>query len=230
MEQRQRIGLGSLTRREFTCALALGVGSAAPRFASTTPQPLQPSSINIGGDLGRRAALSFNRLESDIYSPPQVFNSRSIKSWPGDWEGRTILGLTLLEQYTKRPARHLPQILREMRNHLNTGGYFGPLSSGGIIDEQQLSGHGWVLRGLAERYEQTKSDEIADSLSRVLRNLALPTLGKHRNYPIDPAQRKDAGEAAGSILGRIGDWNVSTDVGCDFIFLDGVRMPRSHRD
>ncbi len=120
VEQRQRIGLGSLTRREFTCALALGVGSAAPRFASTTPQLLQPSSINIGGDLGRRAALSFNRLESDIYSPPQVFNSRSIKSWPGDWEGRTILGLTLLEQYTKRPARHLPQILREMRNHLNS--------------------------------------------------------------------------------------------------------------
>jgi len=63
----------------------------------------------------------------------------------------------------------------------------------------------------------------ARNADRVVRNLALPPRGQHSSYPIDPwARKRAAGGAFGEIASQIGNWKVSTDIGCDFIFLDGV--------
>ena len=62
------------------------------------------------------------------------------------------------------------------------------------------------------------------AIDRIVRNLALPTRGSHSSYPLDPAERKEqhAGAVSGSLITRIGNWQISSDTGCDFIFLDGV--------
>ena len=105
---------------------------------------------------------------------------------------------------------------------MNSDGYFGPLLDLKAINEQQLSGHGWVLRGLCEYYEWKRDEASLVMIDRIVRKLALPTAGQHSSYPIDPAARKAGGGALGEIADSVGNWKVSTDVGCDFIFLDGI--------
>ena len=58
--------------------------------------PASFDGIEIAGELAQRANQNYDRLESDIYQPRLVFDSESAKTWAGDWEGRTVLGLTLL--------------------------------------------------------------------------------------------------------------------------------------
>jgi hypothetical protein len=62
----------------------------------------------------------------------------------------------------------------------------------------------------------------------IVRNLALPLRGKYAAYPIDPEMRTRAaapsnpGAVDGHLSGQHGDWVVSSDTGCAFIFLDGI--------
>jgi len=184
--------------------------------------PASFDGIEIAGDLAQRANLNYDRLESNIYQPPRVFESESARSWPGDWEGRTVLGLTLLSRSTHREARYLDEILRLYPAKMNSQGYFGPLLDPKAVDEQQLSGHGWVLRGLCEYYEWKHDERVLEMIDKIVRNLVLPTAGQHSRYPIDPAIRTHQGGAAGQIVAQVGNWKLSSDIGCDFIFLDGV--------
>jgi hypothetical protein len=178
--------------------------------------------IEIGGDLSERARQNFDRLETEYFQPAQLFARETKSDWPGDSAGRLLLGVTLLTQATHREARYLDQTLRVYPAKMNQQGYFGHLHSNDSIDEQQFSGHGWVLRGLCECYLWRKDDRVLEMIQRIVKNLALPTRGFHRNYPIDPNLRPHQGALAGVMAGRIGNWSVSSDIGCDFIFLDGI--------
>jgi len=217
-----------ISRREFClsglAALALAdcpaIKAQAIAEARWAPVPFQ--GIEIAGDLAQRANQNYDRLESNIYQPPMVFESESAKSWAGDWEGRTVLGLTLLSRSTHREARYLDEILRLYPARMNSQGYFGPLLDPKAVDEQQLAGHGWVLRGLCEYYEWKRDERVLDMINKIVRNLVLPTTGQHSNYPIDPATRTHQGGAAGEVVAHVGNWKLSSDIGCDFIFLDGV--------
>jgi uncharacterized protein len=91
-----------------------------------------------------------------------------------------------------------------------------------MINEQQLSGHGWLLSGIAEYYLYTGDERIKQILEGVVNNLVLPTAGEHKNYPIDPSKREESGSYMGTYQKNIGNWLLSTDVGCNFIFMDGV--------
>ncbi|MBM4104458.1 MAG: hypothetical protein FJ263_10520 [Planctomycetes bacterium] len=92
-----------------------------------------------------------------------------------------------------------------------------------VADQQQLSGHGWYLRGLCEYYLDTKDPKTKKMIEDVVNNLVLPTRGKHRVYPIDPNQRdKEQGGYSGTVIAEQGIWRLSSDIGCDFIFMDGV--------
>ncbi len=60
-------------------------------------------------------------------------------------------------------------------------------------------------------------------IDKVVRNLALPTRGQHATYPIDPATPAlTLAAPRGRSLRHVGNWKLSSDIGCDFIFLDGV--------
>lgn len=118
-------------------------------------QPVAFEDIRIGGDLAFRAARNLERLESDFYAPHAIFRTEEACGWwPGDYEGRIVLGSTLLCRALRREPRFLRRIIREYPAHMNARGYFGSIHEG-IADEQQLSSHGWVLRGLSEYYEWT---------------------------------------------------------------------------
>lgn len=198
--------------------------SQAPAPGSLNPlMPMDYPSISVGGELLARAMRNYDRLESDIYKPENDFNAGGAsEGWPGDKEGRIILGLTLQAQATHRTPRYLEEIIGLIPQHLNEKGYLGPVMKDAIL-EQQLSGHGWFLRGLCEYYLWKKDPAVKKHIEDIVQNLALPTRGYHKIYPIDPdSRKKDAGAAAGTTQNTVGHWMLSSDIGCDFIFLDGV--------
>ncbi len=186
-------------------------------------QPVNYCDINIKGELLTRALRNYDRLETDIYKPENDFNAGGAsEGWPGDKEGRIILGLVLQAQATHREPKYLDEIIRSIPQHLNEAGYLGPFLKDNVM-EQQLSGHGWFLRGLCEYYTWKKDPQVKKYIRDIINNLALPTRGYYKNYPIDPASRKPGvGEAAGTTQNTVGNWMLSSDIGCAFIFLDGV--------
>ena len=60
---------------------------------------------------------------------------------------------------------------------MNSQGYFGPLVDPKAVDEQQLAGHGWVLRGLCEYYEWKHDERALEMIDKIVRNLACPRRG-----------------------------------------------------
>lgn len=181
--------------------------------------------IEMQGELKTRALKNFDRLESDIYTPENVYPEKhhhTSASWPGDKEGRIILGLVLQAQATQREPKYLKELIEMYPEKMNMQGYLGPVA-GDTIDEQQLSGHGWLLRGLSEYYIWKKDEKVAGYIKNIINNLAHHTKGYHSTYPINPEDRRnEVGEMAGTKQNVIGNWLLSSDVGCDLIFLDGV--------
>src|SRR5690606_35259944 len=77
--------------------------------------------------------------------------------------------------------------------------------------------------GLCEYYEWKKDPAVKQYIQRIVDNLVLPTKGYHQLYPIEPASRdKGKGAASGTTESTVGHWKLSSDIGCDFIFMDGV--------
>ncbi len=211
---------------------------AAPSASFAELRPIHLGGITAGGDLAHRTAQTFSRLQADVYRAPLVFRQTNWEAWPGDFEGRALLAITLLSRSTGHQPEYFPSMVAAYPVQLNAHGYFGPTLDLHAINEQQLSGHGWYLRGLCELYEyqlarptaiptQTAARTLAQ-IQTIVRNLALPLRGKYAVYPIDPDVRTRAaaptnpGAVDGHLSGQHGDWAVSSDTGCAFIFLDGL--------
>jgi hypothetical protein len=181
--------------------------------------------INVSGELLQRALLNFDRLEGEEYRVPAVLRSKpeDTYEWPGDFEGRAILGLVMLARATHREPKYLTDIFTHLIPCFNGDGYLGKPIRDGIADEQQISGHSWLLRGLCEHY-LWKKDAVSLGLVRsIAENLMLPALENYKSYPVKPEERVFQGEAIGSIVEAVrGNWLTSTDIGCAFIALDGV--------
>jgi hypothetical protein len=209
----------------YTGLLLCATVLAKAQSGKTPIQPLPFADISVQGEMGVRALRNYDRLETDIYTPEKVFPARhtgASEGWPGDYEGRIMLALTLQAQATHREPRYLPAMIAMLPEKLNSKGYLGPVQTDSI-SEQQLSGHGWLLRALCEYYTWKKDPAVKKYISDIITNLVLPTRGYHKLYPIDPAARvKQAGGAAGTTQNSIGRWQLSSDIGCDFIFMDGV--------
>lgn len=181
--------------------------------------------------LARRMLKSFERLESPMYQPEHLYRSMSAESWPGDWEGRTLLGLTLLSRATGRRAAYLDQMMKDLDNHLNPKGYLGEVLPQGEFSEQQFSGHNWLLRALMEYYHLTQADWVRERVQTILENLYMPALGAYERYPILPDQRVYQGEASGSLTGAcIGGWHTSSDTGCAYMCLDALSQAYGELD
>ena len=184
------------------------------------------SCLSVEGDIRARALGNFERLHGKEYSIPNVYRSDSnggTYDWPGDHEGRAILALALLSQALSINSQSLDEIVARLPEHFNEKGYLGRVLPYGIMDEQQVSGHSWLLRGLCEYYLWKKSQNVLDSIDNIARNLILPAEAAYTTYPIEPSQRVFSGEASGSLTGDIfGGWYCSSDIGCAFIMLDGA--------
>jgi hypothetical protein len=177
----------------LTVPFCLGICTGQNKIILNTniPRPIDFSNISAGGELLIRAMKNYDRLESDIYQPENVFpdyNHIAPDVWAGDKEGRIILGLVLEARATHRTPIYLEKIMQMLPQKMNEKGYLGPVNEK-TINEQQLSGHGWLLRALCEYYEWEKSPEVKKYINDIIKNLVLPTRGFHKNYPIDPVNR-----------------------------------------
>ena len=133
---------------------------------------LNVKDIKSQGDIRNRQKLLFDRLHADIYRPDYVFIADK-NGWPGDWEGRTILALTSLAQILKEEALYLDEIIRVLKTKLNEKAYLGHILDEGIADEQQLSGHSWLLRGLCEYYRYREDECVLSVIKGIVKNLFL---------------------------------------------------------
>lgn len=181
------------------------------------------SNIDMEGDLAVRSGRNFARLEGQWYRPEEVFKADS-HGWPGDWEGRILLALTLLEQSTHRTSAYLGEIMSLVPAHLNERGYFGPVLPQGIFDEQHFGGHSWMLRALTEYYRYKKDPAALSLLETMVRNFLLPAKGSFAHYPIDPGTRFSRQEVwiLSKLQTKTKHHAETSDAGCVFIMLDGA--------
>lgn len=178
------------------------------------------------GNLAARAGLLAARLEMREYRPETVLNMDQA-GWPGDWEGRTILALVRIAETTKKEPAYLHEIVDIVLAARNERGYLGPIydgttDGGALVNEQQLSGHAWLLRGLCAYYGYTGRKDVYDAALTIGRNLFLPVKNLYSAYPILPEERVGGGEMSGHSAAVVGKWIISTDTGCAYIPLDGV--------
>jgi len=179
--------------------------------------------VQIEGELKVRLNKNFDRLEEELYQPQNLFwSEKESGGWPADKEGRTILGLVLDARASHRSPKYLEQIISMIPAHLNKKGYMGTIHSE-LINEQQLSGHGWLLRGLNEYYEWTKDEKVLAISKTIVDSLFIPITPYVKDYPITEESRiTGAGAMSGTIQNTTGKWAVSSDIGCIFIAMDGL--------
>ncbi len=177
-------------------------------------------------ELAARIALSAQRLTEPYYQMPDVFQEYNA-SWPGDKEGRALLAFVCHDKMASdTPGEHgnpcMQAILDALPAYTNEHLYFDPPQNP-VIHEQQLSGHSWLLRGLCEHYERFGDDFSLRALVSVTEHLYLPTAGRYGGYPVDRDPKDlNEGGVSGHTAGEYDGWNLSTDVGCAFMSIDGL--------
>ena len=57
-------------------------------------KPIQLNKLTMYNELAMRANLNYSRLETAKYWPETIFEMDQ-HAWPADWEGRTMLALTM---------------------------------------------------------------------------------------------------------------------------------------
>lgn len=202
----------------ITAVISAAVSCTQPKIA---PVPLD--SIQIGGELAARVDRNFDRLEDEMYRPDSIFHSQLAKTWPGDAQGRIVLGLVCDAMASGREPLYLKTILDHYPQFMNELGYFGPIYEEGKFNEQQLSGNGWVLRGLCQYYEWTGDKKALDMIENIVNNLFIKGKGIFKDYPIDPeGRKKNLGDAIGEIVYNDNNWILSSDIGCIFIGMEGL--------
>ena len=168
-----------------------------PLSEEVNPIPL--SQLEMRGELHTRIAKNYARLEETRFQPKFVFHTdEESGNWPGDIEGRTMLGLVMAAQVAGREPLYLEEIIAQIPEHLNEKGYFGKIFPDGVMNEQQLAGNGWVLRALCEFSEWKNDPDVLEIVKTLSRNLFLPGKGLYSKYPIQNNSRKMDGGMIGA--------------------------------
>ena len=172
-------------------------------------------------ELDERISRSYDRLLGDYYQMPAVFQEYCA-DWPGDKEGRALLAFVSHYKMTGKRNPCMEALMEALPTYTNEHLYFDPKQDP-VIHEQQLSGHSWYLRGLCEHYEQFGDEFSLTALRSVTEHLFLPTAGRYRTYPIhrDPKHLNEGG-VSGHSATLLEGWQLSTDVGCAFMAIDGL--------
>ena len=193
------------------------MNQSAPNSASATPWTCRAQ-----GELQLRAQTSARRLEIDVYEPKVMYDRMAAKTegWPGDTEGRLLLGQVLVNGSLGRESNTLEELLSLWDDYSNDQDFFG--ADYDKLNEQQMASHGWVLRGLSELHAYRGCDWSRERIEKVVKRLALRCLGQMASYPIDHREGMGLGMHSGTGTNVRGNWILSTDFGCIFILLDGL--------
>ena len=171
-------------------------------------------------ELETRIELNFRRLsEGDYYQIDDIFSPMEY-TWYGDKEGRALLAFVSHLKMSGRVIPCMPLMLKEMKNRFNAEGYLGPVYQE-EIQEQQLSGHSWLLRGLCEHYQIYQDEFCLSAIRNITENLFVSKRNRFHSYPVNRS-KMDTGGVSGSDIGKLDGWILSSDVGCAFMSIDGV--------
>lgn len=179
-------------------------------------------------ELAMRANANFARLETSRYWPETIFEMDQ-HAWPADWEGRTMLALTMHAQATGRTPAFLDDILEATLGRLNAKGYIGPVYDDGVTHEQAMAGHSWMLRALVEYYNWKKDSDPAQAdkamtiLNSIVEGLYIPQAENYKSYPVDLDTRdEDANWILSHKQSKTKSHAGSSDCGCAYIAIDGA--------
>lgn len=171
-------------------------------------------------ELNDRIELNAKRLEcGDYYRIDEVFDNHQAR-WPGDKEGRALLAFVSHYKINGRKIECMDLMMNKMPDAVNEHFCFGPLWTGEFF-EQQLSGHSWLLRGLCEYYEQFGDQRALLQIRQIFKNLFLPTKNMYSTYPVQRDNKLEGG-VSGYSIGVVDGWQLSSDVGCAFMAIDGL--------
>lgn len=190
--------------------------------------PINLENLTIFGELAMRAQLNYARLETERYWPETIFEMDQ-HAWPADWEGRTMLALTMHARLSGRMPAFLDDILDRIPGRLNEQGYLGPVYPDGVTHEQAMSGHSWMLRALVEYhrwrkpFDPKRAATALDLLKGIIENLYLPQTENYRSYPIDEKTRYDDPRwLLSHKQSKTKSHAGTSDCGCAFIAIDGA--------
>lgn len=179
--------------------------------------------VKLFGEMRERIVKNRIRLSAKEYCAPQIFQEGG--DWQGDWQGRTMLALCrhylLAEEEGKTQIlNQLEQIVAMLPGQTNEDGYFGELFDGTYVNEQQISGNSWFLRGLCEYYKISKRADIFDRIQKISVNYLARLIPFYEQYP---KVKRENGEVSGHMQKTlVNGWRLSSDVGCAFMMLDGI--------
>jgi len=170
-------------------------------------------------ELNTRIALNESRLRAPYYQINEVFSPQDY-DWPGDKEGRALLAFVSHYRLTGKKNPCMEPLLEQLPER-TAGKMFFPAPVDGVIHEQQLSGHSWLLRGLCEHTLAFGDEFSRDAVTKVVEGLYLPLRGKFALYPTT-REAREAGGVSGSSCEANGGWLLSSDTGCAFMSFDGL--------
>ena len=191
-------------------------------------KPINLNKLTMYNELAMRANLNYSRLETAKYWPETIFEMDQ-HAWPADWEGRTMLALTMHAQATGRTPAFLDEILESTLNRLNEKGYIGPVYDDGITHEQAMAGHSWMLRALVEytnwkkEFEPAQAEKAMTILNSIVNGLYIPQAENYKSYPVDLDTRdEDPNWILSHKQSKTKSHAGSSDCGCAFIAIDGA--------
>ena len=170
-------------------------------------------------NLNEHIEKSFQRLSSEDYSIGKIWKDGGY-GWPADWEGRALLAFVCLFEVQGKKIPCMDLLIKELPNRMNGRGYMGSILSDGTADEQQLSGHSWMLRGLVAYYRMFGNTDAALYAKSIVENLFLPCANLYASYPVE--SRSLTGGVSGCSTEMKNGWLLSSDIGCAFMCMDGL--------
>ncbi len=180
-----------------------------------------PDHVIASGELLRRLEASLARLEQPEYELKYV-RKMDDSGWPGDYRGRALLAMTQLSKVLDKRCAYLDDLAEDTLEYLSVKGYGGDIVDLSAVNEQQLAGHSWLIRGLMEYGKYRDDARFLEAAKRLLEELYLAVKICFGAYPL-PDTKLDAGGPAGEIIGQTKEgWQLSSDCGCVFIALDGL--------
>ena len=170
-------------------------------------------------ELKERMEKNFERLQAPYYQIQEVFSDASY-DWPGDKEGRALLAFVCHYAIHGKKIPCMDQLIEILPQKTNSFSFFGD-EYGEFIDEQQISGNSWYLRGLLEYYQQFGDERVLSYAKSTVEHLYLPLQSRIASYPLERT-KKTEGDVSGSVLEIRNGWKLSTDIGCVFMCIDGL--------
>ncbi|MBQ8320066.1 MAG: glycoside hydrolase family 127 protein [Clostridia bacterium] len=163
--------------------------------------------------------MNSRRLHDEPYRIEKVFRPADY-TWQGDWEGRALLAFNCHYEMTGEEIPCMHQMMAQMEEKTNEHGFLGPLFDGVTVNEQQVSGHNWYVRGLIKYAKNFNSELALKLLKSTIENLYQPILPWFDQYPLE--REKGIGGVSGTNAKVLNGWQTSSDIGCAYMSVDGL--------